>query len=341
MIPGYKIRHISVEPGLVLAPMSGVTTCSFRQLIKECNPGCVGLLVSEFISVEALTRKVPKSLQMMRFKESERPFGIQIFGYDVWRMADAARMVQDSGADFVDINCGCPAPKVVKKGGGCELMRQPEHLAEMIRGVRKAVSIPLTLKMRSGWQETARNAVAIARIAEQEGVEALAVHGRTRVQMYRGDADWNAVREVAEAVKIPVCGSGDIVDAGSARARFDFGAAGYFIGRGALADPFVFTEIVKGPQGLRKNEARMIQVTRRYIELMREEFTDQTICGKVKQFASQACRGFTWRKELCLAPSLTEQFEILARAEEKAALSHISSPVLANGDAQSPSGLSC
>ena len=124
---GYQVGALRIEPGLVLAPMSGVTCKAFRRLIKELNRDNVGLLVREFISVEALTRHVPRAVEQMRFEEMERPLGIQIFGYDVSRMRDAALMAQDAGADLVDINCGCPAPKVVRKGGGCELMRQPEQ----------------------------------------------------------------------------------------------------------------------------------------------------------------------------------------------------------------------
>ena len=139
MIRSYAVRSIQVNPGLVLSPMSGVTTRPFRRLIKELNPGAVGLVVSEFVSVEGMTRGSRRTLEMMRFSEEERPYCVQIFGYDIDRMRDAALMVQDIGADIVDINCGCPAPKVVKRGGGCELMRQPDHLQRIIKEVRKAV----------------------------------------------------------------------------------------------------------------------------------------------------------------------------------------------------------
>jgi tRNA-dihydrouridine synthase B len=140
--PGFNIRNIKISPGLVLAPMSGVTTSAFRRLLKSTNPGAIGLVVSEFISVEALTRQVVRSLEMMRFRPEERPVGIQIFGYDINRLRDAAMMVQDAGVDLIDLNCGCPAPKVVRKGGGCELMRIPDHLCKIVREIRRSVSIP-------------------------------------------------------------------------------------------------------------------------------------------------------------------------------------------------------
>lgn len=328
----YRIRNLEISPGLVLAPMSGVTTSSFRRLIKELNPGCIGMLVSEFISVEAMTRQVARSLQMMHFDPSERPYCIQIFGYDIDRMQQAARMVEDAGADVVDINCGCPAPKVVRKGGGCELMRQPEHLAQVLRAVRRAVKIPLTLKMRSGWEQNHRNAVEIARIAEAEGVEALAVHGRTRVQLYRGDADWDIVREVANAVKIPVCGSGDVVDRASAELRRSGGVAGLFIGRAALFNPFVFREIVTGePVSLRHRPALAVAILERYIELMLEEFPPQSCVGRLKQLVSQLCRYQEWRKELLRANTFEQQREILQRVrdtlEEEPSLDGFTQPI--------------
>lgn len=300
--------------------MSGVTCSAFRRLIKELNGDSVGLMVSEFISVEALTRKVQRSIDMMRFREMERPYGIQIFGYDVVRMRDAAIMAQDSGADLIDINCGCPAPKVVRNGGGCELMRQPDHLAKILKEVRKVVSVPLTMKFRSGWDETSRNAVEIARLAESEGLEGVTVHGRTRSQLYRGDADWGSVQEVADAVKIPVSGSGDIIDRASAFERLKPGVQGLFIGRGAIRNPMIFKEIVHGNEGyLRRNPLELVSVVERYIELLEEDFAPNRCVGRIKQLVSQMCRGYPWSKDVCRAATLRDQQEILKRARETTA----------------------
>lgn len=319
VIKQYKIRNVTVSPGLVLSPMSGVTTRPFRRLVKELNPGAVGLLVSEFVSVEGMTRGSRRTLEMMRFAEEERPYCVQIFGYDVDRMRDAALMVQDLGADVVDINCGCPAPKVVKRGGGCELMRQPEHLQKVVSAVRKAVSIPLTLKMRSGWDESSRNAVELAKMVVSEGVEALAVHGRTRAQLYRGLADWSLVEAVAEAVDVPVLGSGDVVDRASADERLRGKVAGLFIGRASIWNPLVFGEIVSGaPSALRGNQELMLKVLMRYIELLREDFQDSSCPGKVKQLASQMCRGAPWRKQLLTLNTLPEQIRLLEMVRDGA-----------------------
>src|SRR5207302_4643324 len=151
-----RIGPIEVSPRLLLAPMSGVTDSAFRRVVRRASGQAVGLMLTEFISVEALTRDNEKSFAMMRFRPEERPVAIQIFGADADRMARAASLVQASGADVLDINCGCPVPKVVKRGGGCELMRQPERLYAILKGVTREVSIPVTLKMRSGWDESCR-----------------------------------------------------------------------------------------------------------------------------------------------------------------------------------------
>lgn len=319
MIKPYKIRDIDISPGLVLSPMSGVTCRPFRRLIKELNPGSVGLVVSEFVSVEGMTRGSRRTLEMMRFSEEERPYCVQIFGYDIERMRDAALMVQDFGADIVDINCGCPAPKVVKRGGGCELMRQPDHLRGIISAVRKAVSIPVTLKIRSGWDEESRNAIAIAKMAQEEGIEALAVHGRTRAQLYRGEADWSLVREIADTLSIPVLGSGDVVDQASARDRLTGRIAGLFIGRASIFNPLVFSEIAHGAAGVAKGDSeKMLSILFRYIELLREDFQDSSCPGRVKQLASQMCRGVAWRKPLLGLHTIQEQIEFLQRVREGA-----------------------
>jgi tRNA-dihydrouridine synthase B len=319
VIQSYAVRTIQVNPGLVLSPMSGVTTRPFRRLIKELNPGAVGLVVSEFVSVEGMTRGSRRTLEMMKFSEEERPYCVQIFGYDIDRMRDAALMVQDIGADIVDINCGCPAPKVVKRGGGCELMRQPDHLQMIIREVRKALTIPLTLKIRAGWDEGSRNAIEIARMAESEGIEALAVHGRTRAQLYRGSADWELVEKVADAVSIPVLGSGDVVDRASAEMRLKGKIAGLFIGRASMWNPLVFSEILTGDSNTIKNDQRkMLSILFRYIELLQEDFPESSCAGKVKQLASQMCRGAQWRKNLLTLNTLDEQVNLLQAVRDGA-----------------------
>lgn len=309
----YQLGKLQIEPGLVLAPMSGVTCRPFRRLIKELNGDSLGLTVTEFISVEALTRNVRRSLEMMRKHSSESPFCIQIFGFDIERMALAAKMAEDSGADSVDINCGCPAPKVVRKGGGCELMRQPQHLASILKKVRSSIKVPLSVKMRSGWDESLINAPIIAKIAESEGVDAIAVHGRTKTQMYRGESDWTIISQVVETVKIPVLGSGDVLDYETARQRQEKGnVSGLMVGRGVLSNPFIFKEICnKGELDWRGNDSRILPVLRRYVELLQEDLPAKLIPGRIKQLASGMCRGLPWRKTLLTTQTMPQLESLL------------------------------
>jgi tRNA-dihydrouridine synthase B len=319
----FSIGKHTISPNLLLAPMSGVTNSAFRRLIKRENPDSVGLMVTEFISVEAMTRNNPRSLEMMKFYEEERPISIQIFGYDIDRMVDAAQMVEEAGADIVDINCGCPVPKVVRRGGGCELMRQEQHLEKILTAVRKSVSIPLTLKIRAGWDDDSRNAVAIAKMAENSGVEMLTVHGRTRVQLYRGLADWDFINEVARSVKIPVIGSGDIVDQESAQRQQTTDVAGLMIGRGALSNPWIFSDICAGVSDTgaadRKLETEIPRVMRSYRDLLGEIMPDKGTIGKLKQFASQSVRGLPGasyaRRSICLSQTVDELMMNVARWE--------------------------
>src|SRR5215470_13144186 len=177
-----QIGNVNIESGLVLAPMAGVTDSSFRRLIKEL--GGVGLIVTEFISVEGLTRGNLRTHRMMKFLPEERPLSIQIFGYDEERMAMAAEIIEEAGADIVDINCGCPAKKVVKGGGGSSLLRDLPQLEKILLSIRNVVSIPVTMKIRTGWDEASINAVEVARLVEDCGGDMVAIHGRTRMQGY-------------------------------------------------------------------------------------------------------------------------------------------------------------
>src|SRR6202021_2385254 len=208
MIPAsFQIRDLTIRPAAVLAPMAGVTDTLFRRVIRGLG-GC-GLLMTEFTSSEGITRSAKKTLRYLYFQEDEHPITAQLFGANPAVMAEAAKMVEDLGYDAVDINLGCPAKKVVKCGGS-GLLRDLELLGEIFRAVRAAVSIPLTIKLRAGWDENAVVAVEVAKMAESMGVEGVAVHPRTRAQGYSGQADWNLIARVKQAVKIPVIGNGDV-----------------------------------------------------------------------------------------------------------------------------------
>src|SRR6201997_1045311 len=202
-----KIRSLSIRPATVLAPMAGVTDTLFRRVIRGLG-GC-GLLMTEFTSSEGITRSAKKALRYLYFQEDEHPIAGQLFGANPQVMADAARMVEDLGYDAVEINLGCPAKKVVKCGGS-GLLRELPLLEEIFRSVRAAVKIPLTIKLRAGWDENSIVAKDVAKLAESVGVEAIAVHPRTRMQGYAGQADWNIIADVKRAVRVPVIGNGDI-----------------------------------------------------------------------------------------------------------------------------------
>src|SRR6202165_2282150 len=217
-IKPFRIRDIEINPPLVLSPMAGVTDVSFRRLLKR--RGGVGLSVSEFISVEGLTRSNPKSKRQMRFYPEERPFAVQIFGGQPDRMRMAAEMAEEIGADILDINCGCPAPKVVKHGGGSGLLKDHERLETILKEIKKEITIPLTIKLSAGYSDTTINAVETAKLAEACGVELIALHGRTKEQGYRGQANWDLVRAIKETVSIPVSGSGDVTTIEQAFDRF-------------------------------------------------------------------------------------------------------------------------
>jgi tRNA-dihydrouridine synthase B len=289
----FKIRDIEINPPLILSPMAGVTDYTFRRLIK--NRGGVGLSVSEFISVEGLTRHNPKSKKQMYFDESERPFAVQIFGGQPERMALGAKMAEEIGADILDINCGCPAPKVVKHGGGSGLLRDLPRMETILKEIKKSISIPLTLKMRIGFSDSDINAVEVAKMAEQCGVEHIQVHGRTKEQGYKGLANWDVIKAVKEAVSVPVSGNGDIVSVEIALKRFkEVGCDGVLIGRGAMQNPWIFRQIqdvAEGREPFKPSLQEKQSVLLEFFGYVSEEMPEIVALGKMKQLAGQFTKG--------------------------------------------------
>ena len=237
-----QIGCVKLANQVILAPMAGVTDLPFRLLVKEM--GC-GLVYSEMVSDKGLNYKNEHTLDLLRIDAQERPVALQIFGSEPESMAKAAKIVEHSGADILDINMGCPTQKIVKNGEGSALMRTPELAYSIIASVVDAVSIPVTVKIRKGWDEQSVNAVEMAQLAEKAGASAISVHGRTREQFYAGKADWSIIKAVKESVSIPVNGNGDVRSPQDAKRLIDeTGCDGVMIGRGAQGNPWLFRQTI-------------------------------------------------------------------------------------------------
>lgn len=289
----FRIAHVPIDPPLVLAPMAGITDRYFRLILKRI--GGVGLVTMEFISSEALTRGVERTRRMMTFAEEERPISIQIYGSRAERMAEAARMVEEVGADLVDINMGCPANKVLKGCAGCSLMGDLDNAKDIIRTVRRSVSIPLTVKFRLGLRDSALNFLELGRICEGEGVAAVALHGRTAKQMFSGNADWSRIAELKQALKIPVVGNGDVNTPGDAVAMFaQTGCDGVMVGRASMKNPWVFQQIAATLAGRPLHEPTPEErrdLILHHFELMIAREDEKTAFHKIRTFAGWYTHG--------------------------------------------------
>ncbi|MBQ9134473.1 MAG: tRNA dihydrouridine synthase DusB [Lachnospiraceae bacterium] len=237
------IGNVELDNPVILAPMAGVTDLPFRLLCKEQG---AGLLCMEMVSAKAIYYNNKNTEALMEIRPEECPVSLQLFGSDADIMAEMAKRIEERPFAILDINMGCPVPKVVNNGEGSALMKNPKLVEEIVSKVSRAISKPVTIKIRRGFDDNHLNAVEIAKIAESAGAAAVAVHGRTREQYYSGKADWECIRAVKEAVKIPVIGNGDITDAHAAKAMFEqTGCDGVMIGRGAQGNPWIFREVVQ------------------------------------------------------------------------------------------------
>lgn len=267
-----KIGNVELENNLILAPMAGVTNLPFRVVCKDCG---AGMVCTEMVSSKAIFYNDKKTRRLLNTKGEKRPISFQAFGSDIESMAYTAKYLSEF-ADIIDINMGCPAPKIVKNGDGSKILLNLEKAKEIMEVVVKNSTVPVTVKIRKGWNNENIVAVEVAKIAEEVGISAITVHGRTRSEFYTGKADWNIIKKVKENVKIPVIGNGDVVDEESAKKMFDeTGVDAIMIGRGSLGNPWIFENIIYYlTNGVKKDpptNLEKLQVMKKQINLAIEE----------------------------------------------------------------------
>lgn len=283
-----------VDTKLFLAPMAGVSDIAFRQICREHG---AGFSCTEMVSSKGLVYQDKKTPTLLMLAENEHPAAVQIFGSDPFTMAKAAVMALEmSGAEFLDINMGCPMPKIVNNGDGSALMRRPELAARVVEEVVRNVDVPVTVKMRRGWDKGSINAVELAKMVEQAGAAAVTVHGRTKTQLYAGEANWDTIREVKKAVRIPVIANGDVVDAQSAVRILSYtGADGVMIGRGAFGNPWLFEQADAAIEGREMPPlpplAERLDTAVRQFEIAREYKGERVACLEARKHYCWYLRG--------------------------------------------------
>ncbi len=277
----------------VLAPMAGITDHAFRHFMKKLDASVV---VTELISATGIEYKSKRTMDLMTFDETQRPIGIQLFGEDPEIMARGAQVCEAQGADFVDVNFGCPVPKVVKKGAGSAMMKDLPLMEKMLSAMVKSVKIPITIKIRTGWEQSQRNALDVCNLAHDVGITWVAIHGRTRAAGYSGQADWDFITDVKAKTKIPVLGNGDILNPYKAIERLkNSGCDGVLIGRGALKNPLIFADALS----LWKGQSLRTDLKRNYASIFKElaitiqEHSSEQITNiQLKKFASWFSTGY-------------------------------------------------
>ena len=318
-----KIKNLQIHGKTFLAPLAGITNLPFRLLVKEC--GCA-VVYSEMVSAKGFFYNSEKTMRLISSKKEEQPLSIQIFGADPELMADFARAIQEmKAADIIDINFGCSVKKVVKQGAGVALMKQPELAGALLSSIRKAIDLPLTIKIRSGWDASGQDAFRIAQLAQDAGVDAVILHPRTAGQGFKGKADWNLITELKKRLSIPVIGNGDITCVEDAHKMLSVtGCDAVMVGRAALSNPFIFSQIdaflETGSYPVpshRQIFGAMAHLTRSYIDFFGEEPACRMLRGRLSWFIKGIPGCSSFRKRLSAiesgdhALSIIREFETL------------------------------
>ena len=315
----WKIGNVEIKNQEVLAPMAGISNTAYRQIIKKMG---AGLIFAEMVSDKALVYGSEKTFDLLKMSDMERPIAQQIFGSDVNSFVKAAKLVEDKmHPDIIDINMGCPVPKVaIKSQAGSALLKNPDKIKEIVSAVVKAVSVPVTVKIRSGWDANSVNAVEVAKVIEEAGASAITVHGRTRAQGYSGNADWNIIKQVKEMVSIPVIGNGDVTSAEKAKEMLDFtGCDAVMIGRGVLGNPWLINECVSylesGIIPLKPSAREKIEMLKRHYQLLVDSTSEKQAILEIRTHALWYIKGMPKsayiKNEICKTKNSEDLFKIL------------------------------
>lgn len=315
----WKIGNVEIKNQVVLAPMAGISNTAYRQIIKEMGSG---LIFAEMVSDKALVYGSEKTFDLLKMSDMERPIAQQIFGSDVDSFVKAAKLVEDKmHPDIIDINMGCPVPKVaIKSQAGSALLKNPDKIKEIVSAVVKAVSVPVTVKIRSGWDANSVNAVEVAKVIEEAGASAITVHGRTRAQGYSGNADWNIIKQVKEMVSIPVIGNGDVTSAEKAKEMLDFtGCDAVMIGRGVLGNPWLIKECVSyldsGIIPPKPSAREKIEMFKRHYQLLVDSTSEKQAILEIRTHALWYIKGMPKsayiKNEICKTKNSEDLFKIL------------------------------
>ena len=280
------LKELNKNPFL-LAPMAGVTDFPFRSFMREM--GC-GIITTELVSAKSLQIGNERSNKLMSFNEKQRPVGVQIFGEELAALGEAAQIVEQSGADFIDLNFGCPVPKIVKKGAGSAVLKDLSFLRKILKTVKKPVSIPVSIKVRTGWDHHSRNTHEIAKIAHDEGIIWLTIHGRTRAQAYSGEADWDYIKEVKKQSPIPIIGNGDLTKGEQIlKLKNESHCDGMMIGRGCLKNPWIFQEV---NNKMKASEKSYMDVLNRLKHHLENFYDEKMFLLQYKKFSTWYSAGF-------------------------------------------------